>query len=561
MKTNYNYRKQILILTLLFLSNLSFGQCWTSISAGTFHSVGLKSDGTIWGWGYNLDGQLGQGNFNNNYPIPTQIGNNNNWVKIFANGKSTMAIKSDGTLWAWGLNSSGQLGDGTTIKKNIPTQIGIDNNWSDIALGFAHTLAIKNNGTLWSWGTNVEGQLGTGIPSSLIPQQVGTDTDWSKISSGSSHNLLIKTNGSLWGFGRNNSGQLGIGSSSNSSTPIQIGTDTNWTSISCGLDHSIGIKNNNTLFSWGANSLGQLGDGTYSNKSVPTQIGSQNDWEIPVGGGYHTLVKKLNGTIWSCGSNDSGQLGDGTTVVKRNILSQINAQNDWNKIYSGFTHSFALKVDGQLWDWGYNGSGQLGNNSFVTSNVPIAINCPTPFSVISIVGQLIGTPWSTDIDLTTTNGINYQLLNQSLPTGEIKFRQDHAWIINWGGTTTTGTFPTSTGVQDGLNIMAIAGTYDITFNKTTGVYSFNSTLSTSENQFLKNNIVCYPNPTNDIINISSQDEVITQINVYDMFGRLLKYQKGNANSEKISIQELPNAMYLVEVRTVQGTKTMKTIKE
>ena len=178
---------------------------------------------------------------------------------------------------------------------------------------------------------------------------------------------------------------------------------------------------------------------------------------------------------------------------------------------------------------------------------------------ISIVGQNIGTPWETDIALTTTDGINYSKTNCIIPSGELKFRQNNNWTINWGGITNTGTFPSGTGIQDGYNIQAIVGTYNITIDRITGVYQFNPTLKLAENEL--NNLKIYPNPTNSIINILSPNETINQINVYDMLGRLLKSQKSNSENEKITIQDLPNAIYLLEVKTDKGSKTVKIVKE
>jgi alpha-tubulin suppressor-like RCC1 family protein len=189
---------------------------------------------------------------------------------------SCFAIKTDGTLWVWGDNTSGIHGDGTTTNKSTPTQLGTLNNWKSISVS-THILAIKTDGTLWSWGMNSYGELGNGNnnntnPSNYIPAQIGTATNWKLVSAGRQHSLAIKTDGTLWVWGLNDYGQLGDGTNINKSSPIQIGTSNNWKQVTAGNWFSTAIKNDGTLFSCGRNDYGQLGDGTTVNKNNLTQI-------------------------------------------------------------------------------------------------------------------------------------------------------------------------------------------------------------------------------------------------------------------------------------------------
>jgi len=294
---------------------------WKSVSNGSYHIAALKTDGTLWAWGY----QLGNGTTIDNY-TPTQIGNATNWKSVASGYDSNLALKTDGTLWAWGKNNSGQLGIGTTINNFTPIQIGTANNWIIASTNFDSCFAIKTDGTLWAWGKNNLGQLGDGTTiNKSTPIQIGTANNWKTISNSDfGHILALKTDGTLWSWGFNNNyGQLGNGTTIQNYTPNQIGIATNWKSVSAGRSQSLAIKTDGTLWAWGDNYYGQLGDGTNINKSAPIQIGTSNNWkQVTAGNGFSTALK-TDGTLWACGLNSYGQLGDGTTIDK-NILTQVS---------------------------------------------------------------------------------------------------------------------------------------------------------------------------------------------------------------------------------------------
>ncbi|GAB1447231.1 hypothetical protein MASR2M44_02230 [Bacteroidota bacterium] len=380
-----------------------------SFAAGN-QAFGILSDGSLWAWGSNSNGQIGDGT-NNNRNIPTKIGTATNWTAISGGYNHTLAIKSDGTLWSWGDNFYSQLGDGTNTSKNTPVQIGTSTDWISISAGFIHSVGIKSDGTLWAWGTSTSGQLGDGtLNTSNTPIQIGSSTNWIAVSAGFYHSVGIKSDGTLWAWGNNQFGQLGDGTFSNQNSPVQIGNATNWESISSGYYFTVGKKSDGTIWAWGNNLYGQLGDGTFTYKNIPTQVGTSSDWALFAAGGAHVMAIKTNGTLWTWGFNTYGQLGDGTSTSKNSPI-QIGSSTNWNTISCGDVHTVASKLDGTLWAWGANWMGQLGDGTFTIRNTPTQI-CSTSFPAptLSTFTPSSGSA-GTQVTLTGTNLSNVTSLS------------------------------------------------------------------------------------------------------------------------------------------------------
>lgn len=328
--------------------------------AGGYHMLEIRS-GTLWAWGRNNSGQIGN-NSTTDVLVPTQIGTDNSWVQVSGGGASSYAIKANGTLWAWGSNSNGQLGDGTIINRLTPIQIGTATDWVAVSGGNTHVLAIKSDGTLWAWGNNADGQLGIGnTTSQSTPVQVGTASDWYTVAAGHHHSMAIKTNGSLWGFGRNANNQIAQPTSSNYTSPAQVGTDFNWASVSCGEAFSIIVKANGTAWSCGNNGLGQLGNSaTAGNTNVAlAQMGTDNKWLSIQCGADYTLGIKADGTLWSWGNNNFGQLGNGSFQPPSPM--QIGTSNNWVQVSAGYNSTMAITGSGSLQMTGNDFYGQMGN--------------------------------------------------------------------------------------------------------------------------------------------------------------------------------------------------------
>ncbi|WP_052480521.1 fibronectin type III domain-containing protein [Chryseobacterium sp. StRB126] len=346
--------------------------CWKMVSTGMSHSLGIKSDGTLWAWGANDFGQLGDGT-STAKTTPVQIGTANDWQSVSAGTFHSMAIKNNGTLWGWGINGNSRLGDGTTNGRIFPGQITSDTNWQSVCAGDVNTLAIKTNGTLWAWGYNGNAQFGDGTTNNRsTPYQVGTATNWRSVDLGSVHTLATKTDGTLWAWGTSSDGQVGDGTTATRFTALQIGTETDWQEVAAGGFHSVGLKTNGVLYTWGKNLYGQLGNGTNTSKSVPTPV--YDGVQSISAGSNHTVGTTSYGNMWFCGINTFGQLGDGTTTSKNTIT--VTNSNNHQKAITGFDHTFLLNYDSSISSCGLNGTGQLGNGSTANSSSFVSLTCP-----------------------------------------------------------------------------------------------------------------------------------------------------------------------------------------
>jgi alpha-tubulin suppressor-like RCC1 family protein len=282
---------------------------WKYINVSPYNGSGVKSNGTLWTWGNNAYGQLGLNNVLWR-SSPVQVGALTNWkVTLSLTSLSTIALKTDGTLWAWGRNQYGEVDPNIGITRSSPIQIGALTTWSQIAGTSASILAIKTNGTLWAWGDGSFGTLGLGnVNPQSSPTQVGALTTWSQIACSTS-SFGIKTDGTLWAWGLNSFGTLGLGNVVSKSSPVQVGALTNWASVVTGQDSTIALKTDGTLWAWGYNSNGMLGIGNSINKSSPVQVGTLTTWaSIGIAGGSSgTLIAiKKDGTMWASGYYANG---------------------------------------------------------------------------------------------------------------------------------------------------------------------------------------------------------------------------------------------------------------
>ena len=329
---------------------------YRAVAAGSQHTVALTANGDLYAWGDNSYGQLGDGTggIGSTRLRPTFIGSG--YVAIAAGDLHTLALKANGDLYAWGSNFLGQLGDGTTADRSTPTLIGTG--YRAIAAGWRHSVALKNNGDLYAWGSNVLGQLGDGTTANrLTPTFIGSG--YQVIATGSFYTLAIKTNGDLYSWGDNRYNQLGDGTTTQRSSPVFIGAD--YQAVAAGDGHSVALKNNGDLYTWGGNVFAALVDPNPDpflyNRPSPTLAGS--GYQAIAAGGDHGLAIKTNGDLYSWGANRDGEVGDGT-ISDGFGSSAVFIGGGYQAVAAGGYHSLAIKTDGSLYAWGANSQGQLG---------------------------------------------------------------------------------------------------------------------------------------------------------------------------------------------------------
>jgi alpha-tubulin suppressor-like RCC1 family protein len=325
------------------------GTNWKQVSNGYRFTAAVKTDGTLWTWGFNYQGVLGinltGGSFaaginGRTTPVTTFAGGNN-WKQVSCGQYYMAAIKTDGTLWTWGRNEYGQLGNNTGTSRSTPvTTFAGGTNWKQVSCGMRHTSAIKTDGTLWTWGDNATGQVGNNTVTAF-PNGVCTPvttfaggTNWQQVSCAYNHTTAIKTDGTLWVWGRNYAGSLGDNTIINRSTPVTtFAGGNNWKQVSGGGYYTAAIKTDGTLWTWGRNSIGQLGTNSQTNRSTPgTTFTGGSNWKQVSAADKHVLSIKTDGTLWVWGFANSGILGTNTANDTLNPVTTFAGGTNWKSV-------------------------------------------------------------------------------------------------------------------------------------------------------------------------------------------------------------------------------------
>ena len=368
------------------------------VSTGINCSFVVKEDGSLWAWGYNDSGRLGDGTTSSR-TIPVQIGTG--YAMVSTGRLHSLGLKNNGELWAWGDNRYGKLGDGTTTDRHSPIRIG--SGFIDIAAGGDHSLAVKSDGTLWAWGYNSQGQLGDGTKTNRYsPVQIGSG--YKAVSGGMNFSFALKTDGTLFAWGDNYYGQLGDGTKVDRLSPVQVGSG--YSAVSAGYRHALALKANGDLWAWGDNGYGEFGDNTTVDNPSPSRVGIGYS---AISAGYRfSLAIKTDGSLWAWGDNYRGKLGDGTTTQR---LSPVRIGNNYTAISTSTNsgHALGVQSDGSLYAWGRNSSGELGDGTEVDRLGPTTVYnnfsvTPLPDSYTITATNLSGATISPSGNITVARG-------------------------------------------------------------------------------------------------------------------------------------------------------------
>jgi sugar lactone lactonase YvrE len=321
------------------------------------HGMFIKSDGSLWGWGVNNYGQTGTNTTATQW-VPVLVDNTHQWKQVSNGANHTVAIDVNGDMFACGGNDYGQVGDGTTFYRYILVPIGTSETWKFVSCGWGYSVAITTNGKAFAWGRNSQYQCGI-VPAVdiLQPTLINPSTDWADVSCGAAHTLLLKNDHSLYACGYGIEGQLGSAAPAIYQTPTLVNADQDWKQIQAGETSSHAIKMNNQYYAWGGNAYGQLGNGNTNNVFTPTPIGNAN-WQNIHCNVYSVVGVQTDGSMYTWGYNTNGQLSHNSTS---NILSpQAIGGNDWAFGIGGADACLFVKQNGQVFVSGRNAGGELG---------------------------------------------------------------------------------------------------------------------------------------------------------------------------------------------------------
>ena len=371
------------------------------VSTGFRHACAISATNNLWCWGRNLSGELGigesaPGHYKVLLPVPVGTAADK-YISVAAGGFHTCAVKGDRSLWCWGDNRYGQVGLGLGAEyaavAYVPKRIGSDTDWAKVIAGTNHSCGLKTDGSLYCWGLNYRGQVGVVTPdrnrngvvgddNEYSPVSVSVSDKWVAVAAGEEHTCAIKNASGypIYCWGRNPFGQLGngyAGSDEDEFEPRKVLGTNKWAFVAAGGDHTCAINRDvRNLYCWGRDNFGQLGNGhdVTEDMTAPHEVSGEGEWRSVSAGRFNTCGIKTDGFLYCWGDDNYGQLGDGDTLTDVcNAPRKIMESVKWDSVSAGNAFACGVTQDNKLYCWGNNSEGQLGINSTVDQTVPTEV--------------------------------------------------------------------------------------------------------------------------------------------------------------------------------------------
>ena len=370
------------------------------VAGGFRHAAARRSDGTVWTWGTNVDGELGVGPGQGETSTPVQVPGLTGVSAVSSTLFHTLALRSDGTVWAWGYNAQGALGDGTTANRFTPVHVSGVGGVVAVATGYLHSIAVDGDGTVWAWGSNGVGQLGDGTKTNrLVPVAIGGLPAVLAAAAGRRHSLALATDGTVWAWGNNEYGQLGNGTTAESLTPVQVPGLTGVTALAAGFFHSLALKADGSIWAWGRNANGgMIGDGTGQDALSPVQVPGLTGVTALSASQWHNLARRSDGSVWAWGRSGFGQCGRSFEWIQP-LAEEVPDLAGAIAVAAGEGMSFAVLADGSTVTWGA-ANGASGDGLRVFAALPEVVPGAPPARELSIGGGAVlaltedGSVWS-----------------------------------------------------------------------------------------------------------------------------------------------------------------------
>jgi len=363
----------------------SSGSAVVSIAAGAYSGYALVSDGQVWAWGDDLEGQIGVAGQWYQTTLPVEVGGIRGATAVAGGQNTGYALMRDGTVWAWGDNSQDELGNPADGSRQVPVQVHPLSKVVALDAGAFSVYALRRDGTVWAWGDNSFGQLGTGNPDPApgAPHELTRLAGVTTLVGGASNGYALMRDGTVWAWGDNSFGQLGVPPCTSSggavptclfsNVPVQVPRIAGAVALASGWDTAYALLGNGTVWAWGDNSFGQLGSGTHrSSGSTPMRVRGL-DGIVAIAAGSETgYAIDRDGDLWAWGYGAYGQLGDGSAA---NSVAPVRVRKVSHvvEVAGGGDMAYALDRQGTVWAWGYGGYGQLGDGSLVSLDVPTPV--------------------------------------------------------------------------------------------------------------------------------------------------------------------------------------------